>query len=210
MTTPQANSSANLRACLSKPIPQVEVASQYLDSAVSAHLEGNTALAAELIIRADIPEIRRWTKSIWADSSVHLRLPQTEPSLSRELRSKARMPTSAERASVHRRDGYNCRFCGMPVIRRETRVRMRAAYPNALSWGCREVEQHAAFQAMWAQYDHLVPHARGGTNEIENLVLTCAPCNFGRAGYTLAEVGVAYPTARFPISSAWEGLERFR
>ena len=210
MTTSQSNNEANLHICLSEPIPQVEVAARYLDSAVTAHLDGKFAFAEELIRLADIPEIRRWTKSIWANSSVHVRFPQTEPSLSRELRTKARMPTVAEKESMHRRDGYNCRFCGMPVIRRETRAKIRAAYPNALNWGDKEVEQHAAFQAMWAQYDHLLPHARGGTNDLENLVLTCAPCNFGRAGYTLAEVGVADPTLRLPTASAWDGLKRFR
>ena len=209
MTASQTNNPANFRKCLSEPILQVEVAAGYLNSAVTAHLDGKYVLAEELILLADIPEIRRWTKSIWADSSVHVRFPQAAPSLSRELRTKARMPTKAEKERVHRRDGYNCRFCGIPVIRRETRERMRTAYPNAVNWGSKEVEQHAAFQAMWAQYDHLLPHARGGTNDLENLVLTCAPCNFGRAGYTLAEVGVSDPNATLPIASTWDGLERF-
>ena len=210
MTTAEMNDTASLRRCLSEPIPEVEIAARYLDSAVAAHLDGKFTLAEELILLADIPQIRRWTKSIWANSSIHVRFQQAEPSLSRDLRAKARMPTTGDKASVHSRDGYNCRFCGMPVIRRETRSRMRAAYPRALHWGSKEVEQHAAFQAMWAQYDHLLPHARGGTNGLENLVLTCAPCNFGRAGYTLAEVGVADPIAPSPIASRWDGLERFR
>ena len=137
-------------------------------------------------------------------------LRQSQASAENYERSLGCLLPPKKKESVHRRDGYNCRFCGMPVIRRETRAKIRAAYPNALNWGDREVEQHAAFQAMWAQYDHLLPHARGGTNDLENLVLTCAPCNFGRAGYTLAEVGVADPTLRLPTASAWDGLKRFR
>ena len=203
---------ARLRLCLSDPIPQLTDAARYLDAAVSAHLHGKPTLAEELIRLADMPEIRKWTKAIWADSSVHLRFPtaQEQIPLSKELRAKARMPTGVDKERVHQRDGYNCRFCGMPVIRRETRTRIRAMYPNTLTWGSKEEQQHAAFQAMWAQYDHLLPHAKGGTNDLDNLVLTCAPCNFGRAGYTLEEVGVADPRSRPPLPSTWDGLERFR
>jgi len=62
---------------------------------------------------------------------------------------------------------------------------------------------------MWVQYDHLLAHARSGTNDLKNIVITCAPCNFCRAEYTLAEVGLLDPLAREPIRSTWDGLERF-
>jgi 5-methylcytosine-specific restriction endonuclease McrA len=61
---------------------------------------------------------------------------------------------------------------------------------------------------MWLQYDHLVPHAKGGNNDLENVVVTCAPCNFCRMEYTLEEVGISDPRERTPISSSWDGLER--
>ncbi|MEQ1596816.1 MAG: HNH endonuclease [Casimicrobium sp.] len=97
----------------------------------------------------------------------------------------------------------------MPVVRKETRTRIRLVYPNALRWGRKEVDQHCGFQAMWAQYDHVVPHAYGGTNDLDNLVLTCAACNFGRGGYTLEDVGLADPRHRAPASNSWDGLENF-
>lgn len=201
-----------MRRAISDPIPQVANAARYLDAAVSAHLYGKFYVAEELIRLADMPEIRKWTKAIWANSSLHLRTPITQerPTLSKERRTKLRMPTLAEKGQIHLRDGYHCRFCGMPVIRPEIRTRMRAIYPNVLIWGRKEIEQHAGFQAMWAQYDHLLPHAKGGANDLDNLVLTCAPCNFGRGGYTLEEVGVEDPRTRPPIQSSWDGLERFR
>jgi 5-methylcytosine-specific restriction endonuclease McrA len=203
---------ARLRLSISDPLPEIADAARYLDAAVSAHLQGKPALAEELIRVADMPEIRKWLKTIWADSTVHLRFPSVEepPSLSKELRARDRMPPKADKERIHLRDGYTCRFCGIPVVRPETRKRIRAIYPNALIWGDKEIQQHAAFQAMWAQYDHVVPHAKGGTNDLDNLVLTCAACNFGRGSYTLEEVGVADPRSRPPIRTAWDGLERFR
>ena len=61
---------------------------------------------------------------------------------------------------------------------------------------------------MWLQYDHLLPHSRGGNNDLNNLVITCAPCNFGRMEYTLAEVGIKNPLKTEKIKSNWNGLER--
>ena len=210
MNSSSIDTSSALRLCLSEPIDQLKDAARYLDAAVSAHLQHKPTLAEELFRLADMPEIRQWTKSIWANSEIHVRSRSTEPTLAKELRVKERMPSQAAKERVHQRDGYHCRFCGMPVVRRETRKRIREAYPAAVGWGDKEMLQHAAFQAMWAQYDHVVPHARGGNNDLENLVLTCAPCNFGRAGYLLQEVAVSDPRTRQPMGSHWDGLERFR
>lgn len=139
-------SAVTLRSCLRNPIPQVADAARYLDAAVTAHLQGRGALAEELIRAADMDDIRKWTKSIWADSTIHLVAPEIreQPTLRKELRGKSRMPTGAEKERIHQRDGYNCRFCGMTIIRREIRTRMKAIYPNAVTWGPKEADQHAA------------------------------------------------------------------
>lgn len=68
----------------------------------------------------------------------------------------------------------------------------------------------STFQAMDLHYDHLLPHARGGTNDLENMLVTCAPCNCGRDKLTLEEVGLSDPRLRDPVRSTWDGLERFR
>ncbi len=203
-----------LRRCLRDPIPELATAAATLSRAVDAHASGDRNLAAELIASCNTSAIREWVESLWGKNSPHVNLravavaPVAVPAAQR---TKARMPTSAEMLELHRRDGYHCRFCGIPVIRKEIRVRMQKAYPDALPWGRTNLSQHAALQAMWAQYDHLLPHTRGGTNNIDNLVVTCAPCNFGRMENTLEEVGLVDPrTRKRDLSSAWDGLERFR
>jgi len=201
------------RSCLRDPIPEIAEAARYLDEAVSAHLVGQSALAEELIRRADIPAIRDWTESIWGKGSPYVKyrtVPGAPSYIPKEQRVKQRMPTAAEKTDLHQRDGYHCRFCGIPVVRKEVRVRIREVYPHALRWGPRNEDQHAAFQAMWVQYDHLLPHAQGGNNDLENIVVTCAPCNFGRMNFTLEEVGLTDPRTREPVRSTWSGLERFR
>jgi len=198
-----------LRTCLRDAIPEITEAARHLDEAVSAHLNKNFALADELIRRANMPLIREWVESIWGKNTGFLPKRGGTGSIQKQLRVKERMPTPAQKAELLRRDGYHCRFCSIPVIRTEVRKRIHAVYPDALPWGRRNIDQHAAFQAMWVQYDHLVPHAGSGTNDLHNIVITCGPCNFGRMHYSLEEIGLIDPRTREPVRSNWDGLERF-
>jgi hypothetical protein len=145
-------------------------------------MDGDAETAGRLIGISNMPAIRDWTESIWGAKSPYLQYCATSdglPVLPRISRIALRMPTLAEKQALHERDGYHCRFCCIPVVRSEVRRRIVAAYPNEALWGRRNSEQHAALQAMWAQYDHILPHSRGGTSELSNMAVTCAPCNFG-------------------------------
>jgi len=203
------------RLCLREPISEIFEAAKYLDDAVSAHLNGRRDLADELIRSADIPAIRDWTESLWGKGgpfSRPLAVENSPPFLPVDKRSKPRMPNSAWKKEIIKRDGFHCRFCGIRVVRPEVRARIRSAYPDALRWtdDNSNAGQHTAFQAMWLVFDHLLPHSRGGTSEPDNMVIACQPCNCGRAQLTLAEVGLADPRTREPVRSNWDGLERFR
>lgn len=202
------------RRCFRDPIPEIAQAALLLDKAVSAHLSGKRAEAEELICRADLPAIREWTESLWGRNSRYVTCrpltPATSPATSALVeRQKFRM-TAKQKTDLLLRDGYHCRFCGIPVIRREIREKIKKFYPVALKWGNRNADQHAAFQAMWVQYDHIIPRSIGGTNDLSNLIVTYAPCNFARMDHTLEEVGLLDPRDFEPVRSSWDGLERFR
>ncbi|WP_197467357.1 HNH endonuclease [Thalassospira xiamenensis] len=202
---------SDLRPCFREPIPEIAIAAQYLDAAVTAHLKGEHEQAATLIKRADMPVIRDWTESIWGKNSPYVssgRISGAAPVLTKEQRVAARMPNALEKKHLHERDAFHCRFCGIPVIRKEVRAKLAILYPESLKWGRKSTEQHAAFQAMWLQYDHVIPYARGGNNDLDNLVITCAPCNFGRMNFLIEEVGLLDPRTREPLRSSWDGLER--
>jgi hypothetical protein len=200
-----------LRKCLREPIPEIYQAAFYLDAAVSAHLAKRHSDADEMIRNADIPVIMEWSESLWGAGGPWTRPLPVEtraPFIEKNQRIKARMPSSGVLRTLLARDGFHCRFCGIPLIRAETRQLLCASYPDALRWGSRNTEQHAGFQAMWLQFDHILPHARGGDNDLSNVVVTCAPCNNGRSNLTLDEVGLMDPRGREPMLSSWDGLER--
>ncbi|MGA8172952.1 MAG: hypothetical protein WB816_19275 [Methylocystis sp.] len=139
------------RSCLRDPIPEIWEAARSLDAAVTAHLEGNRSLADELIRKADIPAITEWTESLWGKGGPWTRPLPVENSLAfvaKDERAEVRMPTFAEKRLLLARDGFHCRFCGIPLVRAEMRTLIRKTYPEVLRWGSRNAEQHAGFQAL--------------------------------------------------------------
>ena len=200
-----------LKEMFREPIPEIQEAARFLDAAVSAHMNERYDLADELIRMSDIPQIRDWTESIWGAKSPYVRIKEiadAPPTIPKDQRSQDRLPNTQETAILVNRDGYHCRICGIPLIRKAIRVELKKRYPNAVSWGRKNVEQHAALQAMWLQYDHVLPHSRGGGNELSNIIITCAPCNFARMEYLFEEVSLLDPSQKEPVRSTWDGLER--
>ena len=84
-------------------------------------------------------------------------------------------------------------------------------YSASIPWDAYDPgKQHAGFQSLWLQFDHVVPHSHGCRSDLENVVVSCALCNFGKHGFTLRQLGLIDPRLREPIPSIWDGLERLR
>ena len=206
------------RRCLREPIPEIFYAAFLLDRAVGAHLAGDTSSAATLIEAANLPTVRAWTESLWGSKAanpdqVRYHRFRTVAGAARHIpkadRVPIRMPSALQSAAMIERFGRNCVFCGIPVISKQVQIAIRHDYPNALPWGRKNPEQHAAFQCMWMQFDHILPHSRGGDNSIDNVVITCAPCNYGHSDRTLGELGLIDPRTLVVHKTSWDGLERF-
>ena len=201
----------SLRECLRQPIPEIEACAELLSDAVTAHLNGDRTLAADLFRRADSKVVWEWTDSVWGTKSPYnqpVRLINSPAKLPVSARRPGRDPTKATISQIHARDGYYCRFCKMPVIRAEVRKIFHVEYPESVPWGSKNNQQHAGFQCMWTQYDHIVPHSRGGSSELNNVYLTCAACNYGRNQYLLEEMDLLHPDQHPRRVGSWDGLER--
>lgn len=145
-----------LRRCFRDPIPLFSELAAFLTAAVDAHLAGDRTCADLLFRRANDQDAWLWTDSVWGKNSPYVKVtPLPAPSAVSKL--PIRMPDAAGVRALHARDGFHCRYCGLPVIRPEIRKKIAKAYPDAVSWGKTNRTQHAAFQAMWAQYDPLCP-----------------------------------------------------
>ena len=201
------------RRCLRKPVPEMFHSAKLLEQSAHAHLAGHNGRAGCLIAEANMSEVRDWVESLWGPASVQTHRVRTiegaPPVLEKHRRDPKKTPDAEQRWAIIRRDCYRCRFCGIPVMRTKIRNAMRRHYGEALPWERSIAGQHAAFQSLWLQFDHVLPHSRGGHTDLDNLIITCGPCNFGRAELTLDEVGLIDPRIRPVEQTSWDGLERF-
>ncbi len=201
------------RQCQHDAIPEIEIAARCLNDAVTAHLRGERDVAEQLLRQADDKIVWDWLDSIWGKRTVYNqphRILDTPSTLPLDQRAKPRHATDETKRLIHQRDGHYCRFCKIPVIRGRIRTAIRKEYPRAVPWEGTNATQHAAFQCMWAQYDHILPHARGGRSDLENVYLTCAACNYGRGNYLLEEFDLLHPSLHARREGNWNGLESFR
>lgn len=76
----------------------------------------------------------------------------------RTVKHKRKSLSKRLRFNVFKRDGFTCQYCG--------------AHPPMVI----------------LHVDHIVPVVEGGSNDIDNLVASCEPCNIGKGGVSLTVV----------------------
>lgn len=206
------------RRCCLDPVGEIFEAAYLFDKAATAHLEGRRIDAERLIKEADNRGIySSWTEKLWGpnDRLIHRLRPDSEKPavVEKEKRTSGYIPVGIRRKII-KRDGYVCRFCNIPVIDPAARKVLQEAYPQALRWGDDNEEQHAAFQAMDIDFDHVRPLSLGGDHSLYNLIVACSPCNSAKSNNTLKELGLMDPREllinKNPLDGPirWDGLAR--
>jgi len=198
-----------MRKSLLSPIAEFDLAAKLLDAAADALLQNRKILAGELMAQANFPEITEYARKLVGKMTPeihrHTRRPKCLPKAERD---PTRMPTLLEQNKIFARDGWRCRFCGIKVISKSARSVFTRIFPIESHWTSIELQRHSAFYAMASSLDHVVPHGRGGKNELPNFVTACYCCQFGRGEWTLEEVDLMDPRNREPIRDSWDGLSR--
>ena len=111
---------------------------------------------------------------------------------------------------VFLRDSYRCRYCGLRIISKEVFSEYsRIVGPEYFSVERENSKRNGLTLGLRGIADHVEPFASGGHTEIENLVTSCYSCNFGKAGYTLDQLGIEDPRLRPPMNDGWQGLTEY-
>ena len=199
-----------MRNAFLPPIPELDIAASLLDDVVKAVLDNDYDSAKKYLIEADVSEICEYSALITGpiNLEIHWQTELPPSSVRSEDRAEMRMPSAKVELDIANRDGWRCRFCEVRVISKKARNILHNLFPEEARWGRRNHEKHCALAALTSSLDHLLPHSRGGSNNPENLVTACGPCQFGRNQWTLVEVGFNDPRDRMPMLDSWDGLNR--
>ena len=170
---------------------------------------GRTIDAHARVLEADISSLCEWFHYEAQPTTLALRrhgIRRSElPKPHKHLKTKGDA-SAKTRYSVFKRDGWHCRFCSIRVIDPRVRKRLSEMF-DEFRWGRRNLEKHACL-AVLASHDHVIPRRWGGSNEENNLVTACWPCQFSRSSYRIEDCGIFDPRTRPPIADGWDGLGR--
>ena len=196
------------RACFLPPISDLAAAADLLDEAANAVLAGDHDQARAKLRAADIPAVHSFAARIMGawDTDIHRRRPVDRPTDVPKV--PARKPSGSIEAEVFARDGWRCCYCGVQVVLPKARKFLVDTFPDVVCWSGKDKDRHAAFLALSAVADHVVPHTLGGGSGPDNLVTTCQCCNYGKGDRLLAELGLIDPRTRPPVVDSWDGLGR--
>ncbi len=117
--------------------------------------------------------------------------------------------TIAQRVALHVRDGFIDRYSGRrlvapPVLRLLT-LRLPNVFPCHPNW--KMTATYPAYWDLWPTVDHVVPVARGGSDEEPNWVATSMARNAAKGNALLEDIGwTLHPAGRI---GDWDGMARW-
>lgn len=105
---------------------------------------------------------------------------------------------------VFQRDNYHCRYCGSRLIPTPfMKSFVKELNSPLFKYGRKNHDRHGIIHLTKPLADHLIPWSLGGRTSLENLVSSCAPCNYGKAGFTLEQLGLENPFNRSALQNNW-------
>ena len=132
---------------------------------------------------------------------------EVEESTPENHRDPLRAPKKYQ-SQVFKRDGCKCRYCGSRLVSQNfMKLFIKNLDSPVFKKGPNNLATHGIIHAMWPVADHVIPWVLGGKTNLDNLVTSCGPCNYGKAGYTIEQIGIQNPFSSPVVSGCWDGLE---
>ena len=96
------------------------------------------------------------------------------------------------------RDNYKCRYCSDPVISKKMFKEANSVIGSSfLPLGRTNLTRSGFYLMFVATLDHVTPWSLGGKTDESNLVTSCWSCNYGKANFTVEQIGLRNPMNKF-------------
>ena len=112
-----------------------------------------------------------------------------------------------QKKHIYERDHYQCRYCGRRLVLSDVLALLGRIDPVRFLWhrNWKTGSIHPTFPVTIPTVDHKVPVVLGGTDDDDNLVTACWPCNQRKGDLPLTSPLVE------PVDANWCGLtDRYR
>ena len=190
---------------------------KYFDKALNAFIkayraaeDGDIKRAVKLLTDTKSEDLRHWYMEHGQMSGWHFRVKALKkPKLEKFTGIlETNKSFSKYESQIYKRDGYQCRYCGLRVIDTKSLLKMEKMVGKQIfRVKGKNSERHGVALALRATIDHVKPLSRGGRTRIDNLVTSCWSCNYGKLNATLEQLGITNPLKRRNNPNRyWNGL----
>lgn len=184
----------------SAPLPKpawIDDAYLILEQALKLALDGAVGEAKSLLKNSRDLEMREWF-DVHAQNSGGWRnkvwkVPAPNPIL---LLDSVKTFASFETA-LFARDNFKCRYCSSSVLPKKAFKQANLILgDDALPLGKTNATRSGFYLMFVATLDHVLPWSLGGRTDETNLVTCCWSCNYGKANFTVEQLGITSPVNR--------------
>lgn len=176
----------------------------HIQEAVTALCSGDIEAAQTALLAIDLTDLMHYRQArLAAVSSLAIPTPAPTPGPPRTRRSIER-----KKLATFARDHWICRFCGTRTVDlrvlKQLSTMFSTDFPYHSNW--KFGHSHLIYWTHSTSLEHLVPFARGGTDDPTNFVTTCYACNDSRCHFLVEELGW---TLHGTEDSDWRGLTEY-
>jgi len=197
----QDSSNWSANAPLEKP-EWIKDSFQILVDAITDASAGKEELARSILKNSRDLEMRTWydvhaqNVAKWRFDNFKIETPEPILPLDPENR------FSKFERKLFARDNYACRYCTDPVIPKKVFERAQSLIGSTdLPLGRTNLTRSGFYLMFVATLDHVIPWSLGGRTDESNLVTSCWSCNYGKANFTVEQIGIKTP---FNSMTVWD------
>ena len=107
------------------------------------------------------------------------------------------------------RDNYKCRYCSDYVVPKKVFKKAQSLIGSTdLPLGRTNLTRSGFYLMFVATLDHVVPWSLGGRTDESNLVTSCWSCNYGKANFTVEQIGIKTPFNSMTVRDPESKVER--
>lgn len=107
------------------------------------------------------------------------------------------------------RDNYKCRYCSGYVVPKKVFKKAQSLIGSTdLPLGRTNLTRSGFYLMFVATLDHVVPWSLGGRTDESNLVTSCWSCNYGKANFTVEQIGIKTPFNSMTVRDPESKVER--
>ena len=190
------SSSWSSDAPLEKP-DWIQDSFQLLVDAITYASAGKIELARSILRNSRDLEMRTWYHvhaqniATWRSETLTMEAPEPILPLDPENR------FSKFESILFARDNYQCRYCADPVIPKKVFKKAQSLIGSTdLPLGRTNLTRSGFYLIFVATLDHVMPWSLGGRTDESNLVTSCWSCNYGKADFTVEQIGINNPLDR--------------